>query len=364
MNKITANICIKDIKYFILDGKAYVKPNQKVSGDVTIPEKVFYDGISYDVVSIQKSAFRGSNITSVVIPNTLKFLDYSCFSGCSSLENVDLGNSLETIGNCAFFGCNSLKSIEIPDSVTEIGICCFECCSSLENVDLGNSLETIGNRAFCGCNSLKSIEIPDSVTKIASDCFNRCSSLENVYLGNSLEEIPAGCFEDCSNLESIQIPQNISVVNISSFKGASNLANIIIRSKKIRKRGYIGRLNNSYLILPYFANVFIYKGAEVNLGWHNYIQMKDNSLEDGNLQQCAAPTISYENGALHFSSNTEGAKFHYSINSDDVQSNESDDGIVTLEVSYHVTAYAYLDGFRKSEEVTKVINFLCPEVKD
>lgn len=73
------------------------------------------------------------------------------------------------------------------------------------------------------------------------------------------------------------------------------------------------------------------------------------------MPKCAAPTITYKNGKLHFSSDTEGAKFVSKITSNDVQEGKGED--VSLTRQYVVTVYAVADGYLNSDTVTATIKW-------
>ena len=78
----------------------------------TIPETVTYNGTTYSVTSIGKSAFKWcSSLTSVTIPNSVTSIEYEAFSLCSSLTSVTIPNSVTSIGNYAFQGCSSIADI-------------------------------------------------------------------------------------------------------------------------------------------------------------------------------------------------------------------------------------------------------------
>ena len=72
----------------------------------TIPETVTYNGTTYSVTSIGKSAFKW----------------------CSSLTSISIPNSVTSIGYGAFCNCSSLTSLTIPNSVTSIGYEAFDLC--------------------------------------------------------------------------------------------------------------------------------------------------------------------------------------------------------------------------------------------
>jgi hypothetical protein len=129
------------------------------SGAVIIPPMI--NGLL--VTSIGGSAFLGSGVTSVTIPN-----------------------SVTSIGAGAFWNCGSLTSITIPNGVTFIADGTFYECVSLASVTIPNNVTTIGSHAFDGCTSLASVTIPSRVTTIGDSAFADCTNLAGVYFrGNT-----------------------------------------------------------------------------------------------------------------------------------------------------------------------------------
>ena len=199
------------------------------SGEVVIPEVVTYNNNTYRVTAIDEDAFYNSDITSVVIPNSVTRIKEHAFYGCSSLTSIIIPNSVTEIEEYAFYGCSSLTSIIIPNSVTEIE-----------------------EYAFWGCNRLASIIIPNSVVKIGEDAFAGTAWYENqpdgvVYAGNVLYkykgEMPEGtsieirkgttcivgsAFYECKNLISITIPESVTSIESMAFSNCTNLASITI----------------------------------------------------------------------------------------------------------------------------------------
>ena len=85
--------------------------------NVVIPE--YYEGKK--VTSIGENAFKGANILSVVMPNSIATINKSAFESCDKLANVTLSSGLKSIGENAFWGCSGLTSITLPSKVSSIG---------------------------------------------------------------------------------------------------------------------------------------------------------------------------------------------------------------------------------------------------
>lgn len=95
--------------------------------NVIIKKKVeVEDDKEYVLVAIEDGVFSGNtDITSVVIPDTVTSIGSGAFQGCTALKSVTLPASLEEIKDFTFNGCSSLEEINIPEGVTAIGLYAF-----------------------------------------------------------------------------------------------------------------------------------------------------------------------------------------------------------------------------------------------
>ena len=199
------------------------------TGDVTIPQEITYNDVTYSVTSIGRSAFYdNSDLTSVIIPNGVTTIESGAFWRCSGLTSVTISNSVTTIGS-AFTGCSSLTSITIPNSVTKIEDGAFSGCSGLTSllVQEGNPtydsrnncnaiIETASNTVVIGC---KNSIIPNSVTKIGYSAFWGCSGLTSLTIPNSVTKIEDRAFLGCSGLTSVTIPNSVTKIEDGAFSG-------------------------------------------------------------------------------------------------------------------------------------------------
>ncbi len=113
-----------NFKFLNNNNSVAVTRNPGVTGKVTIPSTIVYEGQTYKVTSIADSAFYGCiGLTSVTFSN--KTITYARQLG------IDTLSSLKNIGKHAFENCSALTYIEIPDSVLSIGDSAFAYCTGL-----------------------------------------------------------------------------------------------------------------------------------------------------------------------------------------------------------------------------------------
>ncbi|MDE7167144.1 MAG: leucine-rich repeat domain-containing protein, partial [Bacteroidaceae bacterium] len=116
---------VNGICYYIASAEEHTvevwhkSPINDYSGNIIIPERVTYEGVSYSVTAIGVAAFYGCrNLTSVTIPNSVTSIDIHAFYECTGLTSITIPNSVTTIAEMAFYRCRALTSISIPNSVT------------------------------------------------------------------------------------------------------------------------------------------------------------------------------------------------------------------------------------------------------
>ena len=193
-----------------------------LSGSVTVPGTL--EGKT--VVSLGNNAFKGaSNITSVVIPESIKEIGLWAFSGCTSLSNVNLGN-VEKLSNMAFNNCTALTSIKLPKTLTKIASGApFSGCTNLKHIELEDGMTVIPNYV-CASTPITEITIPNTVKEIGLWAFSDCTSLSNVNLGN-IEKLSDKAFNNCTALTSIKLPKTLTkIASGAPFSGCTNLKHI------------------------------------------------------------------------------------------------------------------------------------------
>ena len=129
-----------------------------------------------------------SNVKEVEIKNGVTSIGLDAFCYCTNLTNIVIPDSIINIGSSAFEGCSKLTTdIIIPDGVTTILWDTFRYCSSVTNIVIPDGVTSIGNNSFSYCSGITSIVIPDSVIEIG-DAFNNCNNLVSITFNGTVEQ--------------------------------------------------------------------------------------------------------------------------------------------------------------------------------
>lgn len=166
------------------------KEDENGQNDVTLKEGTI--GIAY-------STFEKKRVTSVIMPDSVKYIGYYAFFCCPELTNVVLSKSLDRIEPHTFRQCDKLSSIDIPDSVTCIDQDTFSDCSLLGSITFSqeSNLKSIGLRAFSNCVSLSAVHLPSSLKSLGDNAFRKCTALADITLpADNLKIVGKGVFEN------------------------------------------------------------------------------------------------------------------------------------------------------------------------
>ncbi len=196
------------------------------------------------LTTVSEGAFSwDTELTSVVLPSSLRYLGDSAFSGCSKLTEIELPQGIVSIGDSLFNGCRELISVNVPSSVTSFGSGVFGGCSklTLENIDIPDDSLVLSKDERAIFNKEKtslilypvsnmdvSYEIPGTVTRIEPYAFQNNEYLESVSFPKGLSYIGESAFYKCIKLQSVVIPEGVTVINTSTFEGCDALAYVYI----------------------------------------------------------------------------------------------------------------------------------------
>lgn len=253
--------------------------DNKYTGSVTIPETVYYEGVSYTVTIIGDKAFYFcGGLTSISFPKTIVRIDYDAFYGCNGLKEVHItdlsawmnvqcmgGNILRRLptgySHCIYLNGEEIKQLTIPEDITSIRGYSFFGCSNIESVNIHSNVSQIkpgffyfwgglstinvdANNAVYdsrnGCNAIietakntivvgsTTTVIPDGITGIGDDAFYGREGLTSITFPSSVTWIGEYAFEACNGLTTITIPNNVTTIGSDAFFNCDNLTEVRI----------------------------------------------------------------------------------------------------------------------------------------
>lgn len=185
------------------------------TGDVTIPDtidghKVISLGIgpgklagsntSFFKTSINGEAYW-NNITSIVVPEGVKY-----------------------INNYAFMGLDNLKSVTLPESLIYLGDRALACNDNLSMVNsenegeviLPSNLQYLGETQFEYNDKITSVKFPETINYIPDFIFSECDGITEFTVPNHIEYIGYGAFSR-SKLNKITLGKNVRIIDHSAF---------------------------------------------------------------------------------------------------------------------------------------------------
>ena len=232
-----------------------------------------------------------TNLTSVVVPNSVETMGEGVFAGCSGLKTmaipflktgrddnksflpfgglfgqtdaegmvpvVQRENDSDNASRCTFYipanlvsvtitgdttlhtdafrDCWMLKDIHINEGVTSIEKCAFM-GSGITNLTaaLPASVTSIGSYAFSDCQGLQSLPITDGVTAIYKYAFRNCVNAKTVTIPDSVTHISQYAFENCESLISVAVPNSVKYMYQFMFSGCAGLRSVTLPELRSR----------------------------------------------------------------------------------------------------------------------------------
>lgn len=166
------------------DGTAWVKNGEKVQGDVTILSKIEVDGKEYTVVGINTNAFRNNrSITSVTLPDNLKYINSGAFSYCFNLENINnIPKHIENLDEAVFSRTKFLDN-GIKNEFFVFSDCLIEYTPQGETAKVTVPEGIFGIAAYALTDAEDTVVLPKSLRAVSSTAFN--SNLKHIDTGDN-----------------------------------------------------------------------------------------------------------------------------------------------------------------------------------
>lgn len=204
-----------------VDGIVYSKDMKRLvfcprgkSGEITVDERT-------DIIGHE--AFSESKVTKITLPEGLTSIEYSAFSNCTNLTELNIPKGV-TEFNKDMFWKTALKSLTFPEDspyISENGI-----VYSKDKTELLFAIGDIKGK----------LVIPEGVTSIGESAFELIDTISEVEFPKSLVSIGDSAFLACSGIRSIIIPENVTSIGDFVFE-STHITKIYIESTKIKDIG-------------------------------------------------------------------------------------------------------------------------------
>ena len=191
----------------LLDGAKQTAKKKKISSknEASDPDFIVERGV------LRKYIGKKSDI---VIPDGVKEIADSTFSGFSKLESVVVPEGVKRIGDRCFENCINLRNCYLPDSLEEVGGYAFVDCRKLKELYLSDNIKAIGGSAFSECFVLKDIKIPKNIRAIDSFTFKNCDAFKHIVIPKGVESIGFSAFAGCDDMEYLFIPESVTDISV------------------------------------------------------------------------------------------------------------------------------------------------------
>ena len=208
-----------------------------------------------NVMSIPtRICFGLTNLTNIVLPQSVKSIGGFSFYGCVGLTQMDIPQNVKTINESAFYNCSNISKLEIPDSVESIGVDAFNGMSSLDTLIIYNPSVNVSSTSKAVHNkSLKYLKAPASILSVSeSDLVNTTNSIVKMVVtggtvtddgfafinrqrksllsldlgGMASEELADEALSECYKMETLVLPESLKSIGYKSLSGCVALKGI------------------------------------------------------------------------------------------------------------------------------------------
>lgn len=324
---------------------------------------------------------NNTEISDLVLSGDYEWIGNFAFSGCASVKSVTIEEGVRVIGIAAFDGCPQLASISFPASIESIKSSAFGHCPEITHVSLPHVIE-LGDYVFGECEKLQSVILPSDLTEITMGMFMGCTSLKDLSFLENILTIGEDAFHGCTGLQTINLPQGVVYIGDIAFYGCSEVITLSLPStiRNIQSQAFADckKLKDVYC---YAENVpqteeNAFDGSYVeyttlhipetsisdyqqSTPWSHFESIVAFSGTTPDKQKCETPTITYSDGKLHFSCDTEEAECVATITDPDIATHYGQE--ISLSATYVVNVYATASGYENSDIATATLCWIDAE---
>lgn len=192
--QVVSSFTIGNLNYGLIsadDLTVEVTGGNDVSGNLVIPARVTYDGVTYRVTQVGNDAFQGNDaITSLSFEEGVEGVGFNAFDQCHHIKSISIPASM----NSLYPGDDNPFSVEddLESIIVAPGNSVYDSRGGCNAI-----IETATSRMIAGC---KTTIMPATLRSIAYDTFQRAAGMTEVTIAEGVTWIEHGAFENCQDL--------------------------------------------------------------------------------------------------------------------------------------------------------------------
>ena len=209
----------------IEDSFKFFRIEEDISGNAAIREYtgnelevIIPDRVNEYVITKVGGFINHTELTGVVIPDTVQEILPKAFVNCYALASVKLGENVKKIGDYAFDGV--FEEIVLPEELESIGKSAFKNVP-LRKIVIPEKVSYIGESAF-ESTKLEDVIIHGNVKALKENTFKDCLSLREVVVESGVQNIEQA-FKNCTMLNTITIPASVKTIAFHTFSDCQDL---------------------------------------------------------------------------------------------------------------------------------------------
>ena len=199
--------------------------------------------IPSSVVSLDNEAFREAGLESLVVPGSIKTMNWGAFRFMPDIKNIVFEEGVKELKGNLFYNNTSLTEITLPSSIEIISGDVLAGSSALQRINIPDSntryksyknmiLSKDGKILYSCSDTNKVTTIPNGVEIVWEFALHNNQNLTEVRLPNTIKEIKSNAFLSDVNLQKVTIPSSILNISSNAFENTAKLSEIIIDKPK------------------------------------------------------------------------------------------------------------------------------------
>ena len=177
-----------------------------LSGEITVEEKVYYQGLEYKVIGVEPYALQNcTGITKVNLPEMMDNIYGGAFKNCTNLAEINIPATLTHLDHYAFQNTKLINDNKDEDGAVYYDHCLiyYPLNSREGNYEVKAGTRLLASYVFSGDVKLEGLILPEGLQCICQYALDGMQRLETLSLPSSVYHVAKGFCNNAKNLSTI-----------------------------------------------------------------------------------------------------------------------------------------------------------------